>query len=64
MWNKWGERKRAHKISINNAVQIRNDLFQIRIQLRIFRVPDPDPNANPDPTHIIEANLEIIKKTP
>ena len=28
---------------------IRNDLFRIRNQLRIFRVPDPDLDA--DPTH-------------
>ena len=29
---------------------IRNELFRIRIQLRLFRVPDPE--ADPDPTHI------------
>ena len=31
-------------------------LLRIRIQLRIFRVPDPDP------THTIKAYLEIVKK--
>ena len=39
---------------------IRNDLFLIRIQLRFFRVPDPDPDV--DPAHFIEANLEIFEK--
>ena len=33
---------------------IRNDLFQVR--LRILNVPDPDA------THVILANLDIIKK--
>ena len=37
-----------------SMLRIRNDLFQIRIQLRIFWVPDP--------THIIEAYSEIIFK--
>ena len=37
-----------------SVLRIRNDLFQIRIQLRIFWVPDP--------THIIEAYSEIIFK--
>ena len=33
---------------------IQNDLFRIRIQLQILRVPDP--------THVMYAYLEIIKK--
>ena len=37
---------------------IRNDIFPIRTWLRIFRVPDLDP----DSIHVILANLEIIKK--
>ena len=32
---------------LETVLLIRNDLFRVRIQLRIFKVPDPDP------THII-----------
>ena len=34
-----GERNRTCK----GVLWVKNDLFQIQIQLRIFRVPDPDP---------------------
>ena len=33
------------------VLRIRKDLY--RIQLSIFRVPDPDPAPESDPTHII-----------
>ena len=46
--------------AMGTVLWIRNDL--LRIQLWIFRVPDP--KSEPDPTHNIQAYLGIIKITP
>ena len=40
-----------------NVLRIRYDLFRIRIQLWIFRVPDP----YPDPTYINQIYLQLIQ---
>ena len=44
---------------LSAVLRIRNDLFQIRIQLWISWVLDPDPVSDPDPTHVIKAYLEL-----
>ena len=53
----WLHHKQSHMLAV---VRIRNDL--LRIQLWIFRVSEPHPVADPDPTYIIEAYLELWKK--